>query len=142
MPGCNLVSPLSGQRILLQILVERTIEVDRALFGQLEHDAGKDWFAERRCGKERVRSDCCLCGRSGDAEKVLPNRLAGTNDRHAESRQRGQIQKMRQVGDERVVGRMNASGSGFCRCEAVERACDDGRSCGDVQEGASIHLAP
>src|SRR5437870_2463297 len=74
MPGCNRVSPLSGQRILLQILVERTIEVDRALFGQLEHDAGKDGFAERRCGKERVRSDCCLRGRIGDAEKVLPNR--------------------------------------------------------------------
>ena len=49
-PRGDLVSPLSRQRILLQVLVERTIEVDRAILGQLEHDAGEDWFAERRAG--------------------------------------------------------------------------------------------
>src|SRR3979490_3440561 len=71
-PRGHPVSPLSGQRILLQILVERTIEVDCALFGQLEHDAGKDWLAERRCGKERVRCDWCLYGSVGGAAGALP----------------------------------------------------------------------
>src|SRR6266851_3204119 len=141
-PRCHPVSPLSSQRIVLQVLVERTIEVDCSIFGQLEHNAGKDWFAERRCGKERVRSDWCLRGHIGDAEVVLPNRLARTNDSHAETRQRGQIQQVWQAGNERVIGRMDASGNGLCSCEAFEREFDDGGSCGEVQEGASIHLAP
>jgi hypothetical protein len=94
-PRCNPVSPLSAQSILLQILVKWTIEVNRALLRQLQHDAGKDRFAERRCGKERVRSDRCFRGRIGDAEVVLPNRLAGTDESHAETRQGGQIQEMR-----------------------------------------------
>src|SRR5882757_2908459 len=58
---CHPVSPWTGQRILLQILIERTIEIDRAVLGQLQHNAGEDWFPERRGGKERVRGDRRLC---------------------------------------------------------------------------------
>jgi hypothetical protein len=113
---------MTSQRILLQILVERRIEVDCAVLRQLQHDAGEDWFPEPRGGKEGVRSNRHLRGYVGDVKVVLPNRLAAANDSHAETGQHGQIQEMRQIGNERFIGRMNASSSTrFCPCEAFER---------------------
>jgi hypothetical protein len=72
---------------------------------------------------------------------MLPDRLAGTDYGHAETWQRGQIQQMRQCGDEGVIRRMDSSNTGLRKGKAAQ-AGRDGRGCGGVQEAASIHWAP